>query len=376
MKQRHVRLKKLISLSVSVFLFILAMEVSARIDDKIKYHAPFFGLYSSQRLRNTDSDGINCNVPNVRYEKWKINQLGFRGPDITLIKPKDVIRIICMGTSESFGLYESPGKEWPNQLMDILNEFQRFQVINTSVVGLPLKKYVRYIEKYVLKLEPDLIILYVNPFGYAVGANKFAERQAAPRIDANITSKGWKISLKDVTSNLRMLPKIKQAAKRIVPMQALKSYRLLNMKKQLRALEHRRLNGRNPLDVVSQESLYTLRTDLEELIRFLRHWKIEVILSSYPVLISPENIDEHHEIFLDHRRFYIELSLLGIIDASLKFNELVQSFATTHGIDFVDNNSNIPKNLKYFADNVHYTDEGAKLVAKNFAQCIKSLFLH
>ncbi|MCK4819707.1 hypothetical protein KA005_28330, partial [bacterium] len=243
---------------------------------------------------------------------------------------------------------------------------------NTSVVGLPLKKYVPYIEKYVLKLEPDLVILYVTPFGYAVGADKFAERQASPRKAANMTSKGWKISLKDVTSNFRMLPKIKQAAKRIVPMEALKSYRLFNMKKQLRALEHSRLNGRNPLDVASQESLDTFRADLEELIRFLRHRKIQVILSSYPVLISPENIDEHLDIFLDHRRFYVELSLLGIIDASRKFNHVIKTLATKHRIGFIDDTAAVPKDTRYFADNVHYTDEGARLVATYFAHYIKN----
>jgi lysophospholipase L1-like esterase len=89
-------------------------------------------------------------------------------------------------------------------------------------------------------------------------------------------------------------------------------------------------------------------------------------------LISPKNLQEHLEIFLDHRRFYVELSLLGIIDASLKLNEVIKSVANEYLIGFIDNNAAISKNTEYFADNVHYTDEGARLVAFNFAKYIKN----
>jgi lysophospholipase L1-like esterase len=115
---------------------------------------------------------------------------------------------------------------------------------------------------------------------------------------------------------------------------------------------------------------------LEGLIEFLHHQKIAVILSSYPVLISPENLQEYLEIFLDHRRFYIELSLVGIIDASFKFNDVIKAIANEYSIGFIDNSSGIAKNTKYFADNVHYTDEGARLVALNFANYIKKRWVH
>jgi len=49
---------------------------------------------------------------------------------------------------------------------------------------------------------------------------------------------------------------------------------------------------------------------------------------------------------------------------------VIKSVADEYLIGFVDNNI-ISKNTKYFADNVHYTDEGARLVALNFATYIK-----
>jgi hypothetical protein len=365
-------MRKGVVIFASSLLFIATIEFCARIDDRIRYQAPFFENYSSALIRTKDPEGINCNVPNSQFEKWKINRFGFREEDLTPIKPRGVVRIICMGTSETFGLYESPGQEWPNQLKNMLKEDNHFQVINTSVVGLPLKKYHRYIEKYVLKLTPDIIILFINPFDYAVGTEKFAKRQNIFQKEIKEGSRRKIFDFKNVISNIRILPKLKQVLKKVIPEQLLRKYQIWNLKRQLHDLERRRLDGSKPINAISIESLEGFRNDLEELIQFLRHQKIEVILGSYPVMISPENLDKHLEIFLDHRRFYVELSLLGIIDASVKLNEVIKSVANEYLIGFIDNNAAISKNTENFADNVHYTDEGARLVAFNFAKYIKN----
>lgn len=371
MENSRVILKNIITIVGSILIFIITIETSARMDDKIKYNAQFFAKYSSALLRDADSEGLNRNIPNNHFEKWKINQLGFRGPDIPLIKSNSVKRIVCMGTSETFGLYESPGQEWPNQLTNMLGRNSQFQIINASVVGLSLKKYRRYIEKYILKLEPDIIILYINPFDYAVGVERFVQRQSTPERESSDNKKTFRRLLNEIPSNLRLLPKLKEAVKKVVPPNLLKLYRLWNMKKQLHNLEYKQLNGRKPIDVVPQESLTSFKSDLEAIIQFLHNRKIEIILTSYPVLISPENIDKYLEIFLDHRRFYVELSFEGIIDAVSKFNDIIKVVAKRYGTGFVDNNRYLPKNIKYFADNVHYTDEGARLIALSFIGCLK-----
>jgi lysophospholipase L1-like esterase len=374
MKNRHRRLNKITTTCLSLVLFVLTIEIAARVDDKVKYGAPFLGRYSFHLLKATDSDGIKVNVPNSSFEKWKINQFGFRGPQIALQKPEGTIRIACMGLSETFGMYESPDKEWPRQLASILNQYEDFEVVNTSVPGLLLNEYSRYIEKYVLAIHPDVIILYLNPFPYAVGANKFSKRQSASTEKPTTTVRRSKSITNLVNFDLRVIPKIKQAIKRILPQQTLKRYRLWQMERQITSIQARRLNGAKPLDVAPPDSLNSFRHDIEELFRFLNAHKIDVILSSYPVLISNRNLDEYPEIFLDHRRFYVELSLEGIIDVAKQFNEILKTTASRYSIPFIDNSSVIPKNTRHFADNVHYTDEGANLVAKNFAKYIISIF--
>ena len=60
------------------------------------------------------------------------------------------------------------------------------------------------------------------------------------------------------------------------------------------------------------------------------------------------------------------------MDASVKFNEVIESVANNYLIVFIDNNAAISKDTQNFADNVHYTDEGAKLVASSFANYLKN----
>jgi len=375
MKNKHLTLRKIATVCISISLFLLTLEVAARLDDRLKYGAPFLKLYSPQRLRGIDPDGIKHNVPNSSFEKWHINRFGFRGPDISLQKPTGTIRIACMGTSETFGLHETPGSDWPAQLRDMLSISGHFQVINASVAGLLLKEYVGYIDKYVLKFQPDIILLYINPFGYAIGVDKFDNRQDSlePQVRTNQTKP--KFSFKSISIHLRIVSKIKQAIRNALPPAILRSYRLMNMKKQIKWLESARLNGNNPIDAVSQDSLDRFSTDLEELLEFLNNQHVQVVLTSYPVLISSSNIEEYLEIFLDHRRFYVELSLLGIIDASHKFNEMIRNMALKHNVTFIDNNNKVPKNTRYFADNVHYTDAGATIIAENFANFISTNFV-
>jgi len=153
-------LKLLVPYLVSILLFMLTIEVCARIDDKIKYNASLWGPYDWGIMRKLDSDDIPYNIPNCRFEKWKINEFGFRGEPIPPEKRPGIVRIACMGASETFGLFEDPGLEWPAQLNSILSLNQKYQVINAGIVGINLNTMIPYLKKYVLKGPPIVISLF------------------------------------------------------------------------------------------------------------------------------------------------------------------------------------------------------------------------
>ena len=91
-----------------VVIIIFVLELCARTDDALTFGAPFWGTYNDQVLYTIDQIG-KWGKPGARYERWQLNSLGYRGPELSL----GTIRIVCFGASETFGLYEDPNEEYP-----------------------------------------------------------------------------------------------------------------------------------------------------------------------------------------------------------------------------------------------------------------------
>jgi hypothetical protein len=164
---------------------------------------------------------------------------------------------------------------------------------------------------------------------------------------------------------------MKQAVKRAVPEYFYKHYVVWSLSRQIAQLEKKHLNGKPPADFVSQESMDHFYQDLEKVVVYLKGTNIKVILCSYPALISKENLNDYAEIFLDHRRFLIGLSLKGNLDCLNKGNEMIKKVAGNEGAGYVDLRSAIPQEAEFFGDNVHYTDKGAKIIANKLGQFIR-----
>jgi len=363
---------------LSITFFLLTLEVCARLDDKFTFGAPFLETYNGMGIVAYDNEGVRYNVPNSQFERWRINRLGFRGEDVPEKKPDGVKRIVCIGASETFGSHGRTGAEWPAQLGRILSYRPDLQVVNGAVVGLSFKKYKKYIEKYVLKIEPDVVIMFINPFDYA-SVDDVEDRRVEGKIEQRSSGLRSSIfSLADLAGSSRFRPKIKEAIKKAIPANILKRYQIWNLNREILALEKQRLKGKKPLDSVAEKNLVRFEKDLETLLTYLLKNDIKVVMSTYPVLISKNNLEEekYEVIFLDNRRFMVELSFDGIIDASARFNYVIGKMASKLGVGLVDIFSVMPKNERYFADIVHYTDEGSKLIAGEFAEYIQSNIMH
>lgn len=364
---------KFISIAIA---FTLTIEFSARIDDAIRFGAPFLSKYTADRLRTIDKEGLQINIPNARFEKWRNNSLGYRGQEISQKKLPGMLRVVCLGASESYGLYESPDKEWPAQLDAILPS-QKYQVINASVAGMTLATYKTYLKKYVLPIKPDIIICFINPFFYASGFDNVLKNSASHTKYTKPTEKKTGLNLTEsIISNIRFLPKIKQVAKKTAQNsfpELLQRYQMKITQKQVEELESRRLGGRIPKDAVPEDCINNYKNDLSDLVHFIESSGAKVMLCTYPTLISGENFAATYPVmFLDARRFSAEYSFRGMVDVLNELNEISNSVAIEQGTIFFDCQALIPKTTEYFADNVHYTDNGARLIAEGIATLIRN----
>ncbi len=95
-----------------------------------------------------------------------INELGFRGPAISLAKPKDTFRILSLGESTTYGY----GVEWNETyslvLEHLLRRARKVEVINGGVRVWSTYQSVRFLGREIDRLQPDMVLFYheINDF--------------------------------------------------------------------------------------------------------------------------------------------------------------------------------------------------------------------
>src|SRR4051812_32633747 len=94
-------------------VMLASAEVGARVDDWIRLGIPFTHTPDYDHdLKYQDWFGVR-GKPLGRYRRWKLDNYGFRGPDIAKLPSPGCRRILILGASETFGLYESDNREYP-----------------------------------------------------------------------------------------------------------------------------------------------------------------------------------------------------------------------------------------------------------------------
>ena len=88
-------------------LMLAVVEIVARVEDRIAHDIPFMSRVASPNdLVWLHPQGARGR-PNARYQQWRLNNLGFRGPDIAPSPASGTVRIITLGASETFGLTDA-----------------------------------------------------------------------------------------------------------------------------------------------------------------------------------------------------------------------------------------------------------------------------
>jgi len=211
--------------------------------------------------------------------------------------------------------------------------------------------------------------MYVSVIEYTA-----AEKSAPSKNEGKSKSPDVSVT-KKLLANTRTLPKFKQIIKELamdnIP-GMLKRYRIWSMQKQIAEIERLRLKGRKPMDSVPDIYLDSFRDELIRLVELIRSQGIEVMLTSYPTLMSHDNITKYPEIYLDGRRFHIYLSLKGMVSSNEKMNAVIEQIAIAQKTLYFDASSVIPKTTDYFGDLFHLTDKGAQRFAEGVSSKILS----
>jgi lysophospholipase L1-like esterase len=145
------------------FITAVLAEIAVRIDDRMERGIPFLDNPTYESELRVRRDGILEGRPFGHYQKWQLNSWGFRGPEIGLEKRTGCDRIMVIGASEMFGLYESPGNDFAAALRSKLTGRRCAEVINTAMAGMSLGAARIYWSARLAQFRPDLVLLYVTP---------------------------------------------------------------------------------------------------------------------------------------------------------------------------------------------------------------------
>lgn len=160
--------KKLGFTLILLLLLIPILELLGRIAG-----FPTGALQSFQKIRINDSETFE-RVPGIFRPGYsgrvlwpkelafdlKINKLGMRGNEVPLERAKGVYRILCVGDSNTFGLYSGEDATWPEVLrQELKKDGIEVEILNSGCPGWSTADIARFLkEKALDKVKPDMVL--------------------------------------------------------------------------------------------------------------------------------------------------------------------------------------------------------------------------
>jgi len=146
-------------------LVLVGAETAVRIDDWAQFRTPLlFGATAVTDLLVVDAAGTHP-APNTSFRKWRINSLGTRGPEPD--STRRASRVLILGASETFGIYESPDHEYARQLADSLDAGRcHADVLNAGFPGMSLPTVDQDLRLRLAAIHSQVAVYYPTPAQY------------------------------------------------------------------------------------------------------------------------------------------------------------------------------------------------------------------
>jgi lysophospholipase L1-like esterase len=326
---------------------LATLEIAARVDDYVRDDAALLKPYTISTLFRPSPFGRE-GVPGARFSKWQMNSLGYRGPE----PQGGRSNVLTFGASETFGLYESAGHEYPRLLEAALNEgsAEGYNVVNTALPGMRIGR-VGYLERAIDQTRARHVVVYPSPANYIGTEKGFCEQNSRPVGTPH-----------GMGERFRLAGKLDQLAKKIMP---------LALQDLMRSAAIW-WTTRNAvlLESVPAATLDALREDLRCLARAVQAKGATLVLVTHATYFGDRLEPGDTGMLRAWRRFYPELRDEGFIDLERRANAVIREVAAEHEIPLVDAATAIPRGPDHFADFVHFSDKGAALLGRLLASTI------
>ena len=337
---------------VIVLLFLAGGEFTSRLDDDIHLGVPFFASPDNERdLKLREAWGFRGR-PHGLFRKWRLNRFGFRGPEMEQQPQVGTTRVLVLGASETFGLLESQGKEYPAQLRVLLAQHGPYEVINGGVTSLTASAMTPYWQNWAQNFRPQIVLIYPSPIFYL--------RDDAPgplspptATEANGPYGRFQFRLFDRALSLyRSLPL---------------SIRTLRRQWQLR--QH--VAGREEawfFSSVPDERLDLYGQDVKSIVDSIRQSGSVPVLVTHAISAQSPPRAEDQLRLQDMRADFCRPTIEVMAEFEKRANALVRDIARREGVPFIDAAAELGGQSQLYGDLVHFNDAGAARLARLLAE--------
>ena len=333
-----------------VFFFgaFLAAEIGLRMVNLGKFGTASGSVEKSKFYYVDESTGLRLQTPNATQGNIVINSLGYRGPEIATPKPRNTIRLVFLGSSTTQDGYASNNDAtWPHRTVEALRTLFpdcSFDYVNAGIPGYSVSAIMRYFESYVQYTEPDVTVIYALDVQSALAS--LAKRTGFS--GALKLSPSWlarhSLLWEKIEKNLDIL-KLQRAA----------------------------FDESGKLEVADTSELTrSYEEKLSELIQLTNSYGLSALVTGGS-RISREQTKEEQIEAVQTTLYYIPyVSIHTVLNAYEVFNETIARVAAESNAVFIGGEDEIPSDLSHYADSVHFTDRGSRLmgerVSKKLAQ--------
>lgn len=323
-------------------LGLATMEMAARIDDALTEGAPLWQPYTISSVFQPSPFGRE-GKPHARFGKWSMNEWGYRGPSPQAGR----INVLTFGASETFGIYESPGHEYPRLLEARLNDAAgsaRYNVINLAMPGVRIGRW-GYLEQGIKRSAAKVVVIYPSPANYIGSEKPLCDQPSSPVPD--------QLGLKD---RIRLVGKIEVLSKKVLPPSIMTMWRQHDIDASIQGL--------TVMDRVPESNIQSFKTDLACAIRTAHKAGAKVVLATHATYFGTTLRESDRPMMIAWRRFYPDLKEEGFLNLEARTNEAIKQLAQEMNVKLVDADKAIPPGPDHFADFVHFTDAGAARMAQ------------
>lgn len=295
---------------------------------------------------------------NILYER---NKFGLRSLSMaTKRKPKDTIRIICIGASTTDQPVQNTEDTWPGVLEKMLQrafeaEGVKIEVASYGRGGHVIMNSLSLARKNSLDFQPDIVITLG-------GTNDLCWRSGVPQKKGKLSLKTQFLRYSQICRRLRIF-KRKLYGLRPVTLEKELSWsnkNLPRLRKKYKFLPYVENPVRDP-DPIGE---FTESTS--KFFEFLTKSKIDVIALGQPTLWKKCMTEKEKDTLWFPVRTPdgpVRPGTTWLESEMCRYNEVEKRIAERFGATYIDLDRHIPKTLQFFFDDCHFTDIGNEAIA-------------